>query len=107
MLSVEAEEQTVVKGSALKPGDCIGIVAPASGMDGMDISLAVQKLQSWGYKVKLAPNLYSQSGYLAGSDTKRAADLNTFLPTMKSRRFCVCAAVTAVSAFWICSIMKW
>ena len=78
VFSVEAEEQTVLKSSVLKPGDCIGIVAPASGMDGMDISLAVQKLQSWGYKVKLAPNLYSQSGYLAGSDTKRAADLNTF-----------------------------
>ena len=71
-------EQPVFKGNTLKQGDCIGIVAPASGMDGMDISPAVHKLQSWGYKVKLAPNLYNQSGYLAGSDKERAADLNAF-----------------------------
>lgn len=73
-----SEQSTVLKGNVLKSGDCIGIVAPASGMDGMDISMAISKLQSWGYKVKLAPHLYKQSGYLAGSDVERAEDLNAF-----------------------------
>lgn len=66
----------VQKGRALQPGDCIAIAAPASGMDDLDISLAVRKLESWGYRVKLAPHLYAQSGYLAGSDDLRAAELN-------------------------------
>ena len=66
----------VQKGRALQPGDCIAIAAPASGMDDLDISLAVRKLESWGYRVKLAPYLYAQSGYLAGSDELRAAELN-------------------------------
>ncbi len=65
-----------LKGTALKAGDCIGIVAPGSGIEDMDISAAVRKLQSWGYRVKLAPNLYAQSGYLAGSAKERADDLN-------------------------------
>lgn len=73
-----SEQNNVLKGTALKSGDCIGIVAPASGMDGMDISMAINKLQSWGYRVKLSPNLYQQAGYLAGEDAQRASDLNNF-----------------------------
>lgn len=67
-----------LKGNALKQGDCIGIVAPASGIEDMNIADAINKLQNWGYKVKLSPNLYQQSGYLAGSDQMRADDLNNF-----------------------------
>lgn len=75
---VTAAANPVLKGAVLKQGDCIGIAAPASGMDGMDISAAINKLQSWGFKVKLAPHLYQQAGYLAGEDEMRAADLNGF-----------------------------
>ena len=64
------------KGKALAPGSCIAIAAPASGMDDIDITLAVRKLEGWGYKVKLAPHIYARSGYLAGPDELRAADLN-------------------------------
>ena len=67
-----------LKGNALKQGDCIGIVAPASGIEDMNIADAINKLQNWGYKVKLSSNLYQQSGYLAGSDQMRAEDLNNF-----------------------------
>ena len=67
-----------LKGNALKQGDCIGIVAPASGIEDMNIADAINKLQNWGYKVKLSSNLYQQSGYLAGSDQMRADDLNNF-----------------------------
>lgn len=68
----------VEKPYALKAGDCIGIVAPASGIEDMDITAAVNKLTSWGYKVKFSPNLFKQAGYLAGTDEMRAEDLNNF-----------------------------
>lgn len=68
----------VRKPNALKAGDCIGIVAPASGIEDMDISSAVNKLMSWGYRVKFSPNLFKQAGYLAGTDDMRAEDLNNF-----------------------------
>ena len=68
----------VIKPNALNKGDYIGIVAPASGIEDMDISDAVQKLTNWGYKVKFSPNLFKQAGYLAGTDDMRAEDLNTF-----------------------------
>ncbi len=71
-----SEKAELLKGVSLSEGDYIGIVAPASGIEDMDITAAVEKLKSWGYKVKFAPNLYAQSGYLAGSDKERADDLN-------------------------------
>lgn len=75
--NVNAENaEVMLKGNALKAGDCIGIAAPASGIEDMNITAAIVKLESWGYQVKLAPNLMAQSGYLAGSDEQRASDLN-------------------------------
>lgn len=90
-----------LKGNALKQGDCIGIVAPASGIEDMNIADAISKLQNWGYKVKLSPNLYQQSGYLAGSDQMRADDLNNFLLMMKSMRYFVFVAVMVAVEYLI------
>lgn len=90
-----------LKGNALKQGDCIGIVAPASGIEDMNIADAINKLQNWGYKVKLSPNLYQQSGYLAGSDQMRADDLNNFLLMMKSMQYFVCVAVMVAVEYLI------
>ena len=67
-----------LKGNALIQGDCLCLVAPASGIEDMNIADAINKLQNWGYKEKLSTKLYHQSGYLAGSDQMRADDLNNF-----------------------------
>ena len=73
---INNNEDKVLKPNSLKAGDCIGIVAPASGIEDMDLTPAIEKLKSWGYKVKLSPHLFAQDGYLAGSDEIRAEDLN-------------------------------
>ena len=65
----------------------------------MDISMAINKLQSWGYRVKLSPNLYQQAGYLAGEDAQRASDLNNFFADDEVDAIYVCVAVMAVSEF--------
>lgn len=67
----------VIKPKALAPGQTIGLVAPSSpSRDDDDVRMAVEVLDSLGFRVKESRNLYRRHGYLAGSDAERAADLN-------------------------------
>lgn len=61
---------------ALKPGDGIAIVAPASTPPRAPMERAVTRLESLGYRVKTYRDLFEPEGYLAGSDSVRAAELN-------------------------------
>lgn len=67
------------KGRPLRRGDVIGLVAPASPVDGTTVEQVVRYLERLGYRVEVSP--YAQStylGYLAGTDEQRAAELNRF-----------------------------
>jgi muramoyltetrapeptide carboxypeptidase len=65
--------------SPLQLGDTIGIVAPASPPEQPEvIDEAIERLSRFGFKVKLSENVHQRTGYLAGSDAERAADLNAF-----------------------------
>ncbi|MDW7673669.1 MAG: LD-carboxypeptidase [Bacillota bacterium] len=65
-----------VKPKALKPGDTIGIVAPASGaFNPSTVYFGTQLLESWGFKVKLGKTVHQRHGYMAGTDLERASDL--------------------------------
>ncbi|QDS98253.1 S66 peptidase family protein [Adhaeretor mobilis] len=59
----------------LKPGDTIQIVASASEVQRSSIMLAKKRLEQRGYKVKMRDDMFSQLGYLAGSDQRRAEEL--------------------------------
>ncbi len=76
-LSSSDKELELVKPKALKPGNTIGIVAPASNVyEVEDINVGREIVESLGFKTVLGKKVASQYGYLAGSDTDRAADLN-------------------------------
>ena len=64
------------KPQALSPGDCIGILGPASTAGDTDFSQAVEWLHKLGYRTKMAPSATAAWGYLAGTDSQRAADIN-------------------------------
>ena len=64
------------KPRALSPGDCIGILGPASTAENTDFSRAVAWLHKLGYRTKLAPSATAEWGYFAGTDSQRAADIN-------------------------------
>lgn len=66
------------RGAALKPGACIGIIAPASYADDTDFQGSIELLRSHGYKIKLAPSSQAVYDGLGGTDRKRAEDLNNF-----------------------------
>ncbi|SHE36746.1 S66 peptidase family protein [Schwartzia succinivorans] len=70
--------ETRSRGSALRPGDCIGIVAPASWLEREKWEKGVRLLKKHGYRVKLAPSCTTANGFFAGTDSARASDLNHF-----------------------------
>lgn len=68
----------VIKPKPLAVGQTIGLIAPSSpSRDDDDVRMAIEVLESLGFRVKESANLYRRYGYLAGSDAERAADLNT------------------------------
>lgn len=72
-------ESAPIKPPALKQGSTIGIVAPASGVDGGDVSGAVATLKRIGFNVKTGQHLSKGFGYLAATDEKRAAEFMKFI----------------------------
>lgn len=63
----------------LKPGDTIGIVAPARKISAEELAPAIETLQSWGLKVKLGKNIYGIQNQFSGSDDQRRADFQSML----------------------------
>lgn len=63
----------------LKPGDTIGVVAPASAAKRKFTALGLEYLRQKGYKIKTAPNLTRGKYFLAGSDELRLKYLEQFL----------------------------
>lgn len=67
-----------IKPGALKQGDTIGVVAPASGVfNPTIINFGQQLLEDMGFKVKLGQAIYRRHGYLAGTDAERVEDLES------------------------------
>jgi muramoyltetrapeptide carboxypeptidase len=65
---------------ALRPGDRVRIVSPASTPSRRGVEAGVGLLSSWGLKVEVAPHVFDEfAGFLAGTDAARASDLNDAL----------------------------
>ncbi|OFX25634.1 MAG: LD-carboxypeptidase [Bacteroidetes bacterium GWA2_31_9b] len=58
----------------LKPGDKIGIVAPARKIELSEISFAIEVFESWGLKVELGKNIFKTDRQFAGTEKERADD---------------------------------
>ena len=58
----------------------LGVVAPASAVkDPSRLHAGVEYLRTLGFKLKQGRTAYSTEGYLSGTDTERADELNRFL----------------------------
>ena len=69
--------QEWLRPKALSPGDTIMVVAPARTPEAHKIRPAVKRLEALGFRVIAPSGIYSRSGYLAGSDERRATELMT------------------------------
>ena len=63
----------------LKPGDRIGIVAPARKVSKEEMTPAINIINQWGYEVVEAKNLYGGYHQFSGTDDERADDLQAML----------------------------
>ena len=66
---------TVLKPRALRPGDTVMMVSPASPLSENRLVAITRLLENEGYRVKVAPHALDSCDYLAGLDQDRAADL--------------------------------
>ncbi len=71
-----AEMKAIKIPARLKPGDTIGIVAPAGPYDRDSFDRGTRALVNLGFKVFIPPALLDAKGYLAGSDRHRAQFIN-------------------------------
>jgi len=65
----------VRKPPPVRPGELIGIVAPGAAVEEGVIHAGVRALEGSGYRVRLGRSVLKRTGYLAGTDAERLADL--------------------------------
>ena len=65
----------LVKPPALRPGDTVGIVAPASNMKRADLEAGCEALRRAGYRPFYFDSILEQDLYFAGSVDRRAREL--------------------------------
>lgn len=67
---------STLKPPALRPGDTIGIIAPAGPVNKKKLERGIRYLAAEQFKVVVGKNVYHKWGYLAGTDQERADDIN-------------------------------
>ena len=65
-----------IKPRRLKPGDIIGVFAPAGPVEEGELQPGINALESQGFRVLLSPHALLKEGYLAGADELRLQDLH-------------------------------
>ena len=65
----------LVKPPALRPGDTVGIVAPASNLKRADLEAGCESLRGAGYRPFYFDSILDQDLYFAGSVQRRAREL--------------------------------
>lgn len=77
--SMGEDEALFVSPPFLKTGDVIGITAPAGYITRDEIRSAVQKMESWGYKIKIGDTIDKRDFTFGGTDEERTKDLQQML----------------------------
>ena len=87
----------VVRPKRLKPGDRVGLVAPASAnFRSVDLEIAQEVARAFSLEPRLGAHVRDRHGYLAGRDEDRAADVNGFFAdSAVSAVFAIRSATTA------------
>ena len=73
--SSEPSLATLRKARALRPGDTIGIAAPAGPVDEDALEAGEQLIRGLGFEPRRGEGVTARQGYLAGDDGRRAAEL--------------------------------
>lgn len=74
--STQKKSLDIIKPHRLKPGDTIGLVAPAWKLTGNQLENAVKYMENFGFKTYYTDRAKGGYGYLGNTDKERAADIN-------------------------------
>lgn len=87
-----------VRPRRLRPGDRVGLVAPASAnFQSVDVEIAQDVARAFSLEPRLGEHVRKRHGYLAGRDEERAADLNAFFADASVK------AIFAIRGGWGCA----
>ena len=75
----------MIKPKALKKGDEVAIIAPASPTTEEKVKKALEALRKWGLIPIAYPSCYASHGHLSGTDDMRAKDVNDAFRDKKIR----------------------
>jgi len=82
-ISAFADETLFVSPAFLKTGDIIGITSPAGYITTEEIRSAVQKMESWGYKIQIGETIDKRDFTFGGTDEERTKDFQQMLDDPK------------------------
>jgi muramoyltetrapeptide carboxypeptidase len=68
----------ITKPARLRPGNRIGVIAPAGCVERDALLRGVQAIRNHGFEVELSSRILDSKGYLAGDERNRAEDLINF-----------------------------
>jgi muramoyltetrapeptide carboxypeptidase len=68
-------EREIIRPAALRPGDLIAVVAPASNLKGDYLARGVAELERLGFRVRSDAGILARDRYTAGPDARRAREL--------------------------------
>jgi muramoyltetrapeptide carboxypeptidase len=93
-----AAPKVLGKPARLRTGDTVGLIEPAGFTpDSFDLAAIQDAIRAMGLVPKVAPHVMQRSGYLAGSDADRAADVNAMFADKDVR------AIFAIRGGWGCA----
>lgn len=96
--ATNASDRSILKPPRLKPGAVVGIISPASAtFVREELNIVIDAVRGLGLVPKLAPHVSDRNGYLAGTDSDRAADINQFFQDPQI------AALIPIRGGWGCS----
>ena len=78
-MDVEDEPEKISMPKYLRPGDVIGITAPAGHIDPEEIKPAVIQIESWGFKTKIGATIGKKDFTFGGTDAERTSDFQQML----------------------------
>jgi len=87
---MNSKKKQLLIAARLKPGDKVGLVAPASPFDRQAFDRGVRVLERMGFVPFVPKELFRKCRYLAGSDSERAETINRLFQD-KSVQAIVCA----------------
>lgn len=66
----------MIRPPAIEPGAGVALVAAAGPLPDGALERAAERVRTWGWVPRMGAHAHRRSGFLAGSDAERAADLN-------------------------------